>query len=130
MQGLCAPMNWCAGSRRGRCRGYLKPPMLGIMALMKLDSDKPRPNTVLIILTMFDLIAAAAGAMSSLITRGSDTAGQSNFPIIMSVPITAVILVIVAWVLESTDHPKKARLIAAVPLLWGMTVLVVVGNPI
>ncbi len=100
---------------------------------MTLDSDKPRQNTLLIVFTMFDLIAAAAGAMpfamSSLISSGSDALGNSNFPIIMSVPIVAVTLVIIAWIMESTRRPKMARLTAALPLLWGMTVLVMLGGP-
>ena len=100
---------------------------------MTLDSDKPRQNTLLIVLTMFDLIAAAAGAMpfamSSMISNSTDALGNSNFPIIMSVPIAAVVFVITAWIIETTGHPKMARLTAALPLLWGMTVLVMLGGP-
>ena len=100
---------------------------------MKIDTDKPRQNTLLIVLTMFDLIAAAAGAMpfamSSLISGETDAMGQSSFPMIMSVPVAAIVLVIAAWIMESTGHPKMARLVAALPLLWGMTVLVMLGGP-
>jgi hypothetical protein len=100
---------------------------------MKLESDKPRQNTLLIVLTMFDLIAAAAGAMpfamSALISGETDAAGHSNFPIIMSVPVAAIVLIIIAWVMESTGHPKMARVLAGLPLLWGMTVLFMLGGP-
>ena len=100
---------------------------------MKTESDKPRPNTLLIILTMFDLVAAAAGAMpfamSALISSGTDALGQSNFPLIISVPISAVILIIVAWALDATGRSKAARIAAAIPLLWGMTVLVMLNGP-
>ncbi len=100
---------------------------------MKLDSDKPRQNTLLILLTMFDLIAAAAGAMPfamfSMISNSTDVIGNSNFPLIMSVPIVAVVLVITAWIMDTIGHPKMARLTAAAPLLWGMTVLVTLNGP-
>ncbi|MGE4610121.1 MAG: hypothetical protein AAED33_01745 [Paracoccaceae bacterium] len=100
---------------------------------MKLETDKPRQNTLLIILTMFDLIAAAAGAMpfamSALITSGADALGQSNYPIIISVPIAAVVLILVAWTMEAASRPKAAGLIAAIPLVWGMTVLVMLNDP-
>ena len=100
---------------------------------MKLDSDKPRPNTILIVLTMFDLIAAAAGAMpfamSAMISNSADALGNSHFPLIMSVPVSAVVLVIVAWTMEVTGHPKMARITAALPLLWGMAVLVTLSAP-
>lgn len=95
---------------------------------MSLDSDKPSQNSLLIILTLFDLIAAAAGAMpfamAKLITSGTDVAGNSDFAVIISVPIAAVVLIIVAWTAEATRHPKIARLIAAIPLIWGMAVFV------
>lgn len=69
---------------------------------------------------MFDLIAAGAMpfSMSSLISSRADALGNTNFPIIMSVPVAAVVLVIIAWGLEATRHPKIARLTAALALWY------------
>ena len=84
---------------------------------MKLDSDKPRQNTLLILLTMFDLIAAAAGAMPfamfSMISNSTNVMGNSNFSLIMSVPIVAVVLVITAWIMDATGRPKMTHVTAA-----------------
>lgn len=89
------------------------------------EQEKPRPNTPLILLTMFNLLAAVAGsapfAMAALIT--SNSTPNSNTTLLFSVPAVAVVLVITAWIYEMNGKPKAARRIAIVPLLWATAVL-------
>ena len=100
---------------------------------MNTKPTKARPNTLLILLTMFDLIAAAAGAapfaMAALISGGSEAAENSNFALIISVPAVAVLLVLLAWAMEALGRSKAARITAGVPIIWGMVVLVMLSGP-
>ena len=100
---------------------------------METETDKNPPNTLLIILTLFDLVAAAGGAapfaMAALISGTDAATGQSNFALIISVPAVAVVLVMVAWLFQVSGRRKAAFLTAAVPLIWGMTVLVMLNGP-
>ncbi len=90
------------------------------------EQEKPRANTPLIMLTMFNLLAAVAGsapfAISSLITSG-DAAGNTDTKLLFSVPAVAIVLTVIAWLYDMNGKPKAARRIAMIPLIWGMVVL-------
>jgi len=93
-------------------------------------SDKPRSDTLLVLLTMFDLVIAVVAGMPALmanIVKGGD-GGATR--LMLSVPFSAIVLLLVAWTFYAKGRPTPARLIAAVPLFWALTVFIMRGGAI
>lgn len=95
-----------------------------------LDDTKPTKNTLLIMLTMFDLIGVVAGsAPFIMMAKMTGDMSEGNYNLLLSIPTVAVVLLIVAWMLDMRGKPKPARILAAIPLIWGMTVFVLLNAP-
>lgn len=94
------------------------------------EPDKPRKNAFLVILTLFDLLGAVAGSapfiMFAMMTK--DTSAEP-FKLLVSVPIVAIVLLIVAWLVDARGNARRAQFIAAIPLIWGLTVFVMLNAP-
>ena len=94
------------------------------------DDTKPDKNTLLIMLTMFDLLGAIAGsAPFIMIAKMTGEMEETSYKLLLSVPAIAIILLIAAWIMDMQGKPKLARILAVIPLIWGMTVFVLLNAP-
>lgn len=92
---------------------------------------KPQTNSLLTILTALDLLVVIISVAALPITmftldriafNPKFPMGVSNTYLIGSVPIVTVVMVILAWLVQGSGNVKAARLFAAVPLVWGFAV--------
>ena len=94
------------------------------------DETKPDKNTLLIMLTMFDLLGAIAGPTPFIMmAKMTGEMEEASYKLLLSVPTVAVVLLIAAWMMDTQGKPKLARILAAIPLIWGMTVFVLLNAP-
>lgn len=97
------------------------------------EEEKPRTNSLLIMLTLVNLLAAVAGSAPfltrSMISNSSSLADEGRFNLLASIPAVAVVLLIVAWLVDSKGLHRRAQLIALMPLVWGMVVFVLLNSP-
>ena len=92
---------------------------------------KPPGNTLLTLLSALDLFVIMGGMVAlpmSMFGSGRFALnplfsyGISNTVLIGSAPLFTVVMVILAWMAHSSGKVTAARMMAATPLFWGMSV--------